>query len=693
MTLYGEPRAWLDRFPQGEPVDIYCSHLGIRYRGEIIRARSWSPVWGEPLTGDTYFRIVLLGQRRGSQVPVVNDPRTAVCLPASGLTRRRNNLTSELATIRETQAIYPVLSDTDSDLIRTTLRRRQDGLEDELMGEESVRYSQGSIVTGSASGSTETPIPSAIFAGMEPSSWFSRLSEWLLARSYPSLPLGLQAMGRPGADPITAEDAGDLYRACLGQPGARSGIMGELGPALGLSTPSEPDIFQPLGCPGFALLEEWLGQQPAGADFQDAHRHLAHHIGLIGPLASLLLLLFVRSKEPEFEISLSSVGDLGLLDGSPLLAGRLTKDLLPLLPWEPSVTQQARAIGPITEPDWQDALHHLAYLAPEVAAEGAGESELTAGLENLSRDLTQTHGLLAQLYQATGDEGSGELAGSLERLASIAGESSNGFRAVYHRIRALYPDLGPLAGDLAQARRIVDLAAVADDLLDALRYLEGAAVPDSAAAGSADLSVQRQGLQAALSLGNLVQPGGRSWELWVQEVAKFKEGYGALYRWHHHDVQMALPQYLEDMASARRKAAALDLLDQLQELGAPSGAPGGSPGLAFTQALDRLDGEIGSCPLPAGGLDLDAQPTCAVCELSLDQGLYVPELAGLIANIDAALGAKNRLLSGLLVGKIIEDTTGPRLDDLLNIVQASDLSALSDTLNDDLLAFIRRVLV
>ena len=73
MTLYGEPRTWLNTFPQGEPVDFQCEHLAIRYSGEIIRASSWNQGWGEELTSDTMFHIVLLGQRRGSQVPALND--------------------------------------------------------------------------------------------------------------------------------------------------------------------------------------------------------------------------------------------------------------------------------------------------------------------------------------------------------------------------------------------------------------------------------------------------------------------------------------------------------------------------------------------------------------------------------------------------------------------------------------------
>ena len=66
MTLYDEPRPWLDKYPQGETVDFRCEHLVIRYSGEINRAPSWNRGWGETLTNDAMFHIVLLGQRRGS---------------------------------------------------------------------------------------------------------------------------------------------------------------------------------------------------------------------------------------------------------------------------------------------------------------------------------------------------------------------------------------------------------------------------------------------------------------------------------------------------------------------------------------------------------------------------------------------------------------------------------------------------
>ena len=124
LTLYGEPRVWLERFPPGVPTPYNLDHLGLSYPGEVVRADNWSSQWGNPLQGEVYFRIVLLQQRRGSLRPAIQDPRIVVCLTAAGLSRRRSRLAGEVSTTRETQAVYLTQRDTETELIRQTLQRR-----------------------------------------------------------------------------------------------------------------------------------------------------------------------------------------------------------------------------------------------------------------------------------------------------------------------------------------------------------------------------------------------------------------------------------------------------------------------------------------------------------------------------------------------------------------------------------------
>lgn len=73
MTDHGGPRVWLEQFPLGEPQPFELDYHCLRYSGEIIRSDSWDPEWGEPLTGDRYFRIVLLLQQSTASTPIISD--------------------------------------------------------------------------------------------------------------------------------------------------------------------------------------------------------------------------------------------------------------------------------------------------------------------------------------------------------------------------------------------------------------------------------------------------------------------------------------------------------------------------------------------------------------------------------------------------------------------------------------------
>ena len=356
MTLYGEARVWLEQFPLGEPIPFSCDHLGIRYPGEVVRADTWFPGWGSSLEGEAHFRIVLLQQRRGDLRPAIQDPRIAVCLPAAGLSRRRGRLAAELSNTRETQAIYLTQRDTEADLIRQTLLRRLEGLEWQLLGEDSVRYSEGQVLTGGGSG----PDAASLFEGLEPAVWFSRLAGWLLSKAYPTLPISEGALPRP----VEGVDAVGLCRAVFSQPEALPYILEQLGPGLGLSNAARPEVFDPSACQASQLIRRRLSDMPGPVHWSEIHHYLAHQTGLTATLAMLFLLVCLHWERPELAVELLATHLLALLDGRPLLASRLTPDLIPAITWNELLGDWARSIGPVADPEWNDALQHLKALSP-----------------------------------------------------------------------------------------------------------------------------------------------------------------------------------------------------------------------------------------------------------------------------------------------------------------------------------------
>jgi hypothetical protein len=691
VNLYGEPRDWLEQFPLGEPASFSREHLGVSYLGEVIRCESWSPELGKPLDGNCFFRIVLLSQRRGGLRPAIQDRRIALSLPAAGLSRRRSRLSAELGTTRETQALYLTHRDTEADLIRRTLQRRLEGLEAQVMGEETVRYSEGQVLT---SGETQ-PAAASLFAGLDPRAWFSRLAGWLLAEAYPNLPVDSAALPRA----VAGNDAVELHRAIFGQPEALSDILEKLGPGLGFSTVSTPAALDLSGCRVMELVRDRIFGQAASARWADLHHYLAHEVGLTGPLATLYLLVYLYCGRPEVEASLSQDHQLSLADGRPLLGNRITPDLVPALRWHQRLSEWVQAIGPATEPNWNDALQHLSALSPGLTSAGEGddfrtqELSLLASLESMTQELFRARKLLDLLGHAQelldqmgrarkADAESMGIAESLGRLSGILQPARNDFRSVYVAVRSAYPDYRQLESDVAVLHQMAELGRSTEDILQALEYLEEAAIPTDR---FPDLFIDREALQAALAPASLVESRGRNWSALVQDVSRFKSRYATAYRLNHEDVHNRLPSYRVDLESAQRKLAALELLNTAPELGEPAGV-----GLA--NLLADLDPGPPSCSVPAGELQLEGVPWCNSCRLSLERPLPEAQLARLLTTIDSHLGKKNGRLSRVMVERLLRGQVDVRLDDFLKIVQASDLSALSNTLTPELLTFVRQML-
>ena len=150
-------------------------------------------------------------------------------------------------------------------------------------------------------------------------------------------------------------------------------------------------------------------------------------------------------------------------------------------------------------------------------------------------------------------------------------------------------------------------------------------------------------------------------------------------------MHQALPAFRRDLDLARLKLGAIEQLNSLAELGDPAGE-------GLSESLSRLNEAPANCAFFGGRLDLETLPWCSSCRLTLETTLPSGELARLLPAIDGALATKNGRLSNLLVERILHGQADERLDDFLKIVQASDLSALATTLNQELLGFIQQVL-
>jgi len=669
-TLAADLTPWAGLFPMDAATPITAVHLGIEYRGEVVRAARWSAGLGQAPGSGVHFKIILLQDRPKLDLPKIADRNIAICVPASSPGRHAHRIIGEITAAK--QAAYLTRRDVDAAAINSALRERQDDLENQLVTEESARYSNGDICVQDGPG----PEIAAIYRGSDPMAWMENLAGWLLARCYPSLPINTHTL----AQPVCEDDISELFASIFGQPGAGDGPLRSYGPALGLSSQESSGSYDPSDCPVFPLVQEKLGG--GTADFGELHHHLAHEVGLTGWLASLYLTLFVHNERPEHQIQLVGGCALSMADGGPLLGARVTPDLIPLIAWDGDLASNAVSIGMASEPRFNDVRHHMSALEPEIAScrgEMAGDA-LAAAIKSLG-DKTSAARLVLD-FLAAGPNAPSEtedLIAALDRLSQISGDDHAG---IYHSIRAAYPSLLDLGDDLETMHQLAALDNDSVEISGARSYIASADVP---AADYPNLAVDRETLLTGLSPSRLTRSRGRGWNAIARDAAAFKVRYSQAYREHHRRYHDALPEFQATLTTAKKRSAALGLLNTIAELGTPEGA-----GLANDVAALTM-GPV-PCSQSGSELDLATEPICPECQITLAQNVPSAELARLAPRVDMALGGKTRELSRRLVEKALAGRTDERWLEFLQIVQASELSSLANTLDNDLVAFIKQVL-
>ncbi len=361
--------------------------------------------------------------------------------------------------------------------------------------------------------------------------------------------------------------------------------------------------------------------------------------------------------------------------------------MIPHLSWDWRIADWATTIGPVTQPRCNDTLVYLSRLSPglipveEAGDSGPQERALLMDIRQLAEDVVKGQGFLALLRtQATEGEATvtaENIAQCLTRLSAITGD---GFLEVYRSVRQVYADYGQLEEDLHSLQRLNGLARFKDELQSAWEYLDGAAVPGDLS----DLSLEKKVVGTALSPNTLLR-FTHPWTELSRRISGFKSPFASAYRSHHQGWQDLLPDYMRDLEEGRRKLQALDLLNTLPELGE-------AKGVGLSRGLDQLMVETFHCSVLAADLELEDVPWCPSCHLSLEQELPTERLARLLSAIDGELGDKNRRLSNLVVEKILRGRGDQRVEDFLKIVLASDLHALSNTISEELVGFVRRML-
>jgi hypothetical protein len=264
---------------------------------------------------------------------------------------------------------------------------------------------------------------------------------------------------------------------------------------------------------------------------------------------------------------------------------------------------------------------------------------------------------------------------ALERLTVVA--RSPALRAVAD----LYPAPLALAEDIFLARCLLRDPPAAVELAAMRDFLARAVAPERLAELAMDRTVSLEQISFAT--------------LWAEPhrldsmratFEYFRSRFRAALLAHHASYWRDMRRLRLSLEDSEATARALARLNTLQQLGRPLGEE------ALAQH-GHLQAAVQDCPL-VDRLDdaLGAAASCPACGLTLADQPPSAEVDAVLRRLSRALGQQMTRLSSEAVHRILARARGERIEQFLQVVQASDLAGLASVLDDELLEFLRDLL-
>ncbi|MCH7998392.1 MAG: hypothetical protein IIA91_02790 [Chloroflexi bacterium] len=316
------------------------------------------------------------------------------------------------------------------------------------------------------------------------------------------------------------------------------------------------------------------------------------------------------------------------------------------------------------------------YLSPIAIALSAPDAAKPVTLDRLEE--------LKQLVSAVSDNGIGdgnsELKKALDHLSELTcAAATEQFLASAERI---YPNKRALMEEIYMLRALRKSPLEANELLSMRRFLQRAVLP----AEETELSMDRTVVLEQFAFATLaVEP--QRYPSAKAMADSFRRKYVSSYREHHTRYWADMARLHTGLREEQPHTDALRRLNTLTELGPPAG-------VKALATYGKLMAETAGCPL-VGGVEemLETEAVCPDCGLSLDQTAPTQRVDEVLSHIDRACHRQMSRLSSSAVQQMLRNSNDARVDQFLKVVQASQLSSLSDILDDDLIGYLRRFLV
>ncbi len=649
-------------------------YQGLEYPGEVIIADTWNPGWGSGLARDIHFRIVFLTTPCPMPKEAIRDGRIAVVVPGQGPDEAKEGLRKEFGAIKEARALYLTGRAPEVIAMRRALGERESALQREFQHHYARSYALGRVFT---QGGIDVDLE-YVLADDNPWAWSERLASTLLRQAYPALPLDSSRFPRP----LTQEDVANLYRGLFQGDGEVRDTILAFAPGLGITQIVEPLVFNPKGSRVMDIIGQELEAKGGYAPAGEVLRSLIHNHGLTEDLAILYILAFVRHAHAEIE--LKPHHNVLSASGGPFPVDHLTWDMMPEVSYDQAIAESLGTLRLEPSPSWNTILPYARSMVAGLEETqdrdhiAAQERRLLDTLTSLCTGVEETRRSLENLAANLNQDASEvlETLNHLERLSS----ASNYLR-FYQAAQETFQSPSGLRQALDSYGRLAQLAEVASEIVQVKTYLDGVTVGRDHHA----LALDHASLLGRLNLASLVS-NPALWEGISTVFAWFRSHYESAYREHHaayHGEALALSRLLE---RTRPQAEALARFNTIHELGEPVGVD-------VVERFNGLEASFKRCPIPESELSLEQVSYCQGCNLRMDETMSSSkEAERVLRDLERAMREYNRRLGSKAVQQILTDQARGQLDRFIGIVQVSDISALSNVLDDNVVEFLRRFL-
>ena len=659
----------LDPQLEGQTQLWSVDYSGLEYTGEVIFSGSWDPEWGRPLVEDLQFRVVLLSTPRRMRIASLQDLRIAVAVPSRAPDAFKQTLQREVKALREARAMYLTEKRPDLSAVGRSMEEREQTVQAELTRLDARYHASGRIYSLGDLGLA----PREAFTGANPELWASRIALTILTRAYQ------HPLWDSGAcpHPFTLEDARTIAQGLFqADPEARP-LVESFCPGLNITTADNPSILDPQRSRVFQIFQEMLEEGGGAVASADLFQRLVHQAGLTPPLFSLYLLACLRVSRCEVELVPDN--KVKLRSGEPMVGGSLTWDLVPEIELADDLWRALGTIATGQPPSWNALIPYatsliqglMPYTTPEQME--ADERRLMEAIASVSARVSSATKALRELPATSGQS----LEDTFETLDKVQWTCSASDQVEFYlRVQDSFQSPSSFHSSLALLESCEAVAGLADQIVSVCSYLDAILSHPS----EGELPLDYSTLRYQIDLGHFIA-NPPLWQSVNAEFQLLKQRHIRQYLEHHKTYNADLVSLTNRLDTVRPQVQALEQLTRIQELGEPVGAD------IPTRSLE-LEGSLRPCPLGPEEISLEEAPHCQRCGLGLREEAPLQRIEEIMGDLQRAMREYNRRLSSQAVRRILESQEKESLEKFINLVQISDLSALANVMDSEVLAFL-----